>query len=160
MPWERDDVIEGGHFGLVLASMPQLEQLVLEAHGMSTVAAIPDNLKFARLRHVEFSCGHIDPEKLARFIRRHAATLESLRIEYCSIYPHREKYTWYDVMRGISELQEKGRTILREATLFSVFGFKPFSGCGKNGTIRVGRRKNQVYSWTYGVDATLNAPLV
>ncbi|KAH6962223.1 hypothetical protein BKA56DRAFT_736982 [Ilyonectria sp. MPI-CAGE-AT-0026] len=160
MPWERDDVIEGGHFGLVLASMPQLEQLVFEAHGMSTVAAIPDDLRFTRLRHVKFSCGHIDPEKLASFIRHHATTLEILRIEYCSIHPHRDEYTWHDVMRGVSELQEKGTTNLREATLFSVFGFKPFSGCGKNGTIRVGRRQNQVYSWTYGVDATLNTPLV
>ncbi|KPM44541.1 hypothetical protein AK830_g1975 [Neonectria ditissima] len=155
MPWERGDEVGQGCLGRVLGTMPQLEELVFEAHGMATVAAIPDNLTFKRLRRVEFGCGHIDPEKLNGFLHRHAATLESLRIEYCSIEPGRETYEWNDVVRDITELQKQRTTMLKEVILFSVFGFKPFVGCGKNGSIRIGRRENQVYSWKYGVDKTL-----
>ncbi|KAK7408717.1 hypothetical protein QQX98_009133 [Neonectria punicea] len=155
IPWERGDAVEKGRLGHVLGTMPQLEELVFEAHGMATLAAIPDDLTFKRMRRAEFSCGHIDPERLVGFLRRHAATLESLRIEYCSIQPGRETYEWRDVVRDLTALQRQATTKLKEIVLFSVFGFKPLVGCGKNGSIRIGRRDNQVYSWTYGVDKSL-----
>ncbi|KAM5353533.1 hypothetical protein ACJ41O_000183 [Fusarium nematophilum] len=152
--WDGQYTMEQGHVGRVLASMPQLEELVLEAHGMSTVGAIPDDLTFKRLRRVKFSCGDVVPEKLKAFLRRHGATLEELWIEHCNIDPDEQEGKWEDVVQDISTLQDEGTTRLARAEFFSVYGFRPFTGCGKNGTIDTGPGK--IYSWIYGVDEYLH----
>ncbi|KAF4986183.1 hypothetical protein FDECE_16086 [Fusarium decemcellulare] len=154
--WDGQYIMSQGQVGRVLASMPNLEDLMLEAHCMSTVEAIPDDLTFSRLRRVEFSCGDIVPEKLVAFIRRHASTLQTLLVQDCSIDPDEEDGTWEDVVRDISTLQDEGTTKLGEAKLWNVYGFKPFTGCGKNCTIDfLGSTWEMIYSWEYGVDDDL-----
>ncbi|KAK7425973.1 hypothetical protein QQZ08_007555 [Neonectria magnoliae] len=158
--WDGEDTLQQGHVARLLASVPQLEELVFEAHAMSTVAAIPEDLTFKRLRRVEFSCGDMVPATLKAFLERHSGTLEELRIEYCNIDPGEQEGKWEDVVRDISSLQGEGVTKLQTAILWLVYDFKPFTGCGKNNTMELDSGEDdKIYSWTYGVDDSLRLML-
>ncbi|KPM43231.1 hypothetical protein AK830_g3347 [Neonectria ditissima] len=63
-----EELLQQGDVSRLLASMPQLEELFFEAHAMSTVAAIPDDVTFKHLRRLEFGCGNMVPEKLKAFL--------------------------------------------------------------------------------------------
>lgn len=80
-------IIKEGRVSRTLSSMPQLEELYLEPHGMPVFSALPINMTFPRLRRVHFSCGHLHPDKFLDFLERQGSTLKSLIIEHCSLYP-------------------------------------------------------------------------
>ncbi|PCD35952.1 hypothetical protein AU210_008507 [Fusarium oxysporum f. sp. radicis-cucumerinum] len=116
--------IQNRNIAALLASMPQLEDLLLELHGMSFFLAMPADIKYDRLRRVEFSCGEIAPLGLVEFVQRHAATLETLSVQYCCIDPHLFAETWEDVMREIQNLQDEGTLKIHDGELATsiVFG--------------------------------------
>lgn len=164
---DGSDLMSKGYIARLLASLPHLEVLSLEIHGMQTWEAISDQTTFPNLRRVEFRCGDVWPEKFGEFIRRHAATLEVLRIEHCNIDresidplgwmdPRQQIGTWYDVVEDIMMLQSTRVTKLREVFFHNVYGVKPNVGCGLNGTMDVSyHNKGKIYSWRYGIDAGL-----
>ncbi|KAJ2897767.1 hypothetical protein MKZ38_004390 [Zalerion maritima] len=127
-------------------------------------SAIPDVVTYKRLRLVGFSCGDIAPAKLKSFLQRHGATLEEMRVEYCNIDSESEEgQTWEGVVRDVTNLQYEGTTKLRKVLLSSVYGFKPWTGCGRNNTKSITDRdeatwtviidrREETHTWTYSVD--------
>ncbi|RMJ18616.1 hypothetical protein CDV36_001697 [Fusarium kuroshium] len=142
-------IMSQGQFGSVLASMPCLRYLMLEAHGMPVVGAIPDNVTFPELRTVEFSCGLIARPELRWFLRRHSRTLQHLRLLYCSVDD--EEPSWSDLVQDILRLKDMGQTHLRTAVMISGYETVPFTGCGRNRTKTRPPTEEVVYSWTMGV---------
>ncbi|CAG7559532.1 unnamed protein product [Fusarium equiseti] len=98
-------IMDQGGVTQLLASMPQLEELYFEPHGMATVGAPPE-IAFPRLRKVEFCCGEVNPDKLIRFLERQGSTLKSLRISVCSIIPGVGQ-VWQDVADRINCFQRE-----------------------------------------------------
>ncbi|CVL02061.1 uncharacterized protein FMAN_16198 [Fusarium mangiferae] len=132
-----EESIDEGSVARLLASMPQLEDLLLEPHGMAIFSAIPDDVTFSRLRRVEFSCGEIDPQKLVGFIERHASTLKFITVQYCSIDPDIFDDTWEHVMRDIRLMQKANTLDIYDGQVAGVFDGEPCQGCGRNGTIDI-----------------------
>ncbi|KAF5578787.1 hypothetical protein FPCIR_11439 [Fusarium pseudocircinatum] len=122
----------------LLASMPQLEDLLLEPHGMKIFSAIPDDVTFRRLQRVEFSCGEIDPQKLVGFIQRHASTLRFLTVQYCFIDPDIFGEIWEHVMRDIRRMQDAKALDLYDGLVAGVYEHAHCKGCGKNNTLDLG----------------------
>ncbi|KAF5614166.1 uncharacterized protein FSUBG_46 [Fusarium subglutinans] len=130
--------MDQGNIAQLLASMPQLEDLLLEPHGMKVFSAIPDDVTFRRLQRVEFSCGEIDPQKLVGFIRRHASTLKFLTVQYCCIDPDNYEDIWEDVMRDIRHMQDAKALDLYDGQVTGAYVDAPSEGCGKNNTLDLG----------------------
>ncbi|RKK20854.1 hypothetical protein BFJ65_g7547 [Fusarium oxysporum f. sp. cepae] len=146
--------IQNRNIAALLASMPQLEDLLLELHGMSFFLAMPADIKYDRLRRVEFSCGEIAPLGLVEFVQRHAATLETLSVQYCCIDPHLFAETWEDVMREIQNLQDEGTLKIHDGELVNVYVHRPCRGCGKNRTLELDGTDSLICSWEFGCFST------
>ncbi|EWY91962.1 hypothetical protein FOYG_08879 [Fusarium oxysporum NRRL 32931] len=146
--------IQNRNVAALLASMPQLEDLLLELHGMSFFLAMPADIKYDRLRRVEFSCGEIAPLGLVEFVQRHAATLETLSVQYCCIDPHLFAETWEDVMREIQNLQDEGTLKIHDGELVNVYVHRPCRGCGKNRTLELDGTDSLICSWEFGSFST------
>ncbi|KAG5811413.1 hypothetical protein H9Q74_005089 [Fusarium xylarioides] len=132
-----EDSLAQGNVAQLLASMPQLKDLLLEPHGMAIYFAIPDDVTFRQLERVELSCGDIDPQKLVGFIQRHASTLKFLTIQYCSIDPDIFDESWEHVMIGIRLAQDAKTLDLYDGLVAGVYDGAPCQGCGKNGTLKI-----------------------
>ncbi|KAG4270209.1 hypothetical protein FPRO04_11647 [Fusarium proliferatum] len=141
--------MDQGNIARLLASMPQLEDLLLEPHGMSIFSAIPDDVTFSRLRRAEFSCGAIDPQKLVSFIERHAPTLKFITVQYCSIDPDIFEDTWEHVMRDIRLMQKANTLEIYDGQVAGVFDGEPCRGCGKNGTIDIESTSWLLRNWEF-----------
>ncbi|KAF5722185.1 hypothetical protein FMUND_3107 [Fusarium mundagurra] len=137
-----------GRVSHTLSSMPQLEELYLEPHGMPVFSVLPDNMTFPRLRCVHFSCGHLHPDTLVDFLERHGSTLKSLIIEHCSLYPD-DGYEglWSYVIEELTYFHDEGIMKLDEAIIDNVFEGAPINGCGRNGSL-----KKTGSTWTYDGD--------
>ncbi|KAF4955601.1 hypothetical protein FGADI_4436 [Fusarium gaditjirri] len=131
-----EDSMCQGNITRLLASMPQLEDLLLEPHGMPIFSAIPD-ITFSQLRRIEFSCGEIDPQKLVSFIERHAPTLKFITVQYCFIDPGMFEETWEHVMRDIRLMQDAKTLDIYDGEVAGVYGGAPCQGCGRNNTLDV-----------------------
>jgi hypothetical protein len=99
--------MDQGYVTQFLASMPQLEYLWFEPHGMATVGALPQDMIYPQLGILSFSCGEVGPEKPVSFVRRHGSTLKKLWINYCNIPPH-FKQGWQDVADQLNDLRREG----------------------------------------------------
>ncbi|KAF5684288.1 hypothetical protein FDENT_6793 [Fusarium denticulatum] len=130
--------MDQGNIARLLASMPQLEDLLLEPHGMKIFSAIPDDVTFRRLQRVEFSCGEIDPQKLVGFIQRHASTLKFLTVQFCFIDPDIFEEIWEHVMRDIRRMQDAKALDLYDGQVAGVYDQAHCEGCGKNNTLDLG----------------------
>ncbi|KAJ4247119.1 hypothetical protein NW762_013257 [Fusarium torreyae] len=127
------EIMREGRVASVLGSMPHLEELKLEPHGMPVFSAIPWKYcepVFPHVRDLEISCGDIDPNILIEFLKRHDPTLERLSIWYCSINPDEHDDEWEDVIRKMTVLQERRDLMLKEAEVTLVYGLDPRDGCG------------------------------
>ncbi|KAJ4316146.1 hypothetical protein N0V84_008002 [Fusarium piperis] len=150
---DGQDIIDQGQFGLVLASMPSLQHVMIEAHNMGIIGAIPPNATFPHLRTAEFVCGLVSRQEIRIFLRQHRATIEEFHLFYCSLDgPDDEDLSWSDAVQDIMSLQDTGTINLRAATLISGYESIPFTGCGRNKTKSRPRPGEAVYSWTLGVD--------
>lgn len=112
----------------LLASMPNLEELHFEPHGMDAVGVLPQDMIYPRLRSVTFSCGRIDPRSLISFPRRQKHTLKKLTIQYCNIDPDLDQ-DWGDVVDQMEDLQ---RTVpnLEDVKIDRVFVGYRVDACG------------------------------
>ncbi|KAH7203551.1 hypothetical protein DER44DRAFT_867756 [Fusarium oxysporum] len=100
------------------------------------------------------SCGEIAPLGLVEFVQRHAATLETLSVQYCCIDPHLFAETWEDVMREIQNLQDEGTLKIRDGELVNVYVHRPCRGCGKNRTLELDGTDSLICSWEFGCFST------
>ncbi|KAM0218172.1 hypothetical protein ACHAPA_011822 [Fusarium lateritium] len=149
---EGEETVKEGRLGMIFAAMPQLESLYFEPHGMSTVAAIPSNLTFHRLRQVFFSCGDIDSQSLIEFLRRHSPTLKCLSIAYCNIDPSRHGANWDDVVHQMTTMMKQGIIKLDEAYIHDVIDSDVILACGKSVSLEFARQSitdDDIYSWRY-----------
>ncbi|RGP77955.1 hypothetical protein FLONG3_3912 [Fusarium longipes] len=122
-------VMSEGNITKMLASMPQLERLHLEPHGMATVGALPQDMTCSRLQRASFNCGEVDPEKLIKFLRRHQSSLERGIISKCNIHPD-TRQTWEDVVDQINHLFGEGLMTKLFVGLEKVFVGKRVVACG------------------------------
>ncbi|RSL68981.1 hypothetical protein CEP54_002538 [Fusarium duplospermum] len=143
-------ILDQRQFSSVLASMHCLRHLMLEAHGMAVVGAIPERFTFPELRTAEFACGLIARPELRRFLRRHRNTLQHLRLLYCSVDD--DEPSWSDLVQDILRLKTMGHTNLRTAVMISGYETVPFTGCGRNRSKTSPPPEEPVYSWTMGVN--------
>ncbi|KAF5634665.1 hypothetical protein F52700_5858 [Fusarium sp. NRRL 52700] len=141
--------MDQGNIAQLLASMPQLEDLLLEPHGMKIFSAIPDDVTFHRLQRVEFSCGEIDPQKLVGFIQRHARTLKFLTVQYCCIDPDEFEDIWEHVMRDIRRMQDAKALDLYDGQVTGAYVDAPCEGCGRNNTLDFGGPECLVRHWEF-----------
>ncbi|PNP61084.1 hypothetical protein FNYG_14172 [Fusarium nygamai] len=143
-------ISEGGVYR-TLSSMPQLEELYLEPHGMSVFpACLGADMAFPRLRCVHFSCGHLHLDTLVDFVERHGSTLKSLIIEHCSLYPDdgdEDEDLWSYVIEELTDFHDEGILKLEEAIVDNVFEGRPINRCGRNGSL-----KKLGLTWTYDGD--------
>ncbi|KAM0288365.1 hypothetical protein ACHAO9_007270 [Fusarium lateritium] len=149
---EGEETAKEGRLGMIFAAMPQLENLYFEPHGMSTVAAIPSNLTFYRLRQVFFSCGDVDSRSLIEFLRRHSPTLKRLSIAYCNIDPTRHGANWDDVIHQITAMMKQGIIKIDEAFIHDVIDSDIILACGKSVSLDYARQSitdDNIYSWKY-----------
>ncbi|KAM0245807.1 hypothetical protein ACHAP5_005126 [Fusarium lateritium] len=149
---EGEETVKEGRLGMIFAAMPQLENLYFEPHGMSTVAAIPSNLTFHRLRTVFFSCGDIDSRSLIEFLQRHSPTLKRLSIAYCNIDPTRHGANWDDVVNQMTTMMKQGIIKLDEAYIHYVIDSDVILACGKSVSLEYARESitdEDIYSWRY-----------
>ncbi|KAH7203550.1 hypothetical protein DER44DRAFT_867752 [Fusarium oxysporum] len=130
-------IMKEGRVSRTLSSMPQLEELYLEPHGMPVFSALPINMTFPRLRRVHFSCGHLHPDKFLDFLERQGSTLKSLIIEHCSLYPD-DGYEdlWSDAIEDLAYFHDEGIMQLEEGAIDNVFEGTPINGCGRNGSLK------------------------
>ncbi|KAF4338382.1 hypothetical protein FBEOM_7735 [Fusarium beomiforme] len=128
-----------GQLAQAFASMPLLEDLLLEPHGMSIFTAIPSDIKFDRLRHLELSCGQIDPQKLVRFIEQHGATLKTLSIQSCCIDPSVFDTSWEEVLTEIRKLQDAEILKIYDGEVIGLYDDSSTPGCWKNSTLNTPR---------------------
>lgn len=147
------DILDQGQVGAVLAAMPRLQHLMLEAHGMGVIGAIPPNLTFRDLLTAEFACGLVSRQEIRQFIRQHRRTLEEFRMLFCSLDdPEGGDPNWSDAVQDIVNMQSTGRANLRTASIISGYTSLPFTGCGRSKTLTRPRPTEPVHSWTLGVD--------
>ncbi|EXK40720.1 hypothetical protein FOMG_07472 [Fusarium oxysporum f. sp. melonis 26406] len=144
-----EGIMNQGNVSAILASMPRLEDLFLEPHGMQIFSAIPADITYKRLRRVEFSCAEIDPPELVSFIQRHASTLKTLSIQCCFIHPYFHDETWEDVMREIRTLQDAGTLKIHDGEVFSAYEHAPLQGCWKNNTLDLDVTGSSIYNWEF-----------
>ncbi|KAM0550855.1 hypothetical protein ACHAPJ_008719 [Fusarium lateritium] len=149
---DSSDIMLQGRLGHVLASMPQLEVLLLELHCIDTVAAIPTDMIFPRLLVAEFCCGIIAVQKLLDFLRRHGATLKELRILYCSINPEIDEESWSDVISHMGDLQAEGILELGSGMVSSNVYAISSNGCGRDQTLYIDGvpfDEDETITWIY-----------
>lgn len=146
---DGQEILNQGQLGSVLAQIPRLQELKLEAHNMALIGAIPDGLTFPSLRRADFACGLVSRFEIREFVKAHAETLEELRLSYCSLDD--DNPSWADVVGDIKRLQQNGRTNLQTAVITSAYSSIPFSGCGFNKTKSRPPTGEQTWSWTMGV---------
>ncbi|KAF5684287.1 hypothetical protein FDENT_6792 [Fusarium denticulatum] len=130
-----DTIVEEGRVRRISESMIQLEELYLEPHGMPILSILPDEMTFPRLRSVQFSCGHLHPETLLDFVRRHSGTLKTLIIEHCSLRPYDEDFPWWKVTDQLTEFHDQGILQLEEGSIDNVFQGIAITGYGRNETL-------------------------
>ncbi|WAO91138.1 Hypothetical protein NCS54_00859100 [Fusarium falciforme] len=146
---DGQQVIEQGQVGSVLAEIPRLQELKLEAHNMALIGAIPDGFTFHTLRRADFACGLVSRLEIRQFLKAHGETLEEIHLSYCSLDD--DDPSWADVVADIMRLQRNGKTHLQTAVITSAYSSIPFSGCGYNRTKTRPPTGEEVYSWTMGV---------
>ncbi|KAF5679332.1 hypothetical protein FCIRC_6177 [Fusarium circinatum] len=131
-----DAIVEEGRVRRIFESMIQLEELFLEPHGMAIFSILPVDITFPRLRSVQFSCGHLHPETLLDFIRRHGGTLKTLISKHCSLRLYDEELQWRQVTHQLTEFNGQGILQLEEGSIDNVFQGKAIAGCGNNDTLQ------------------------
>ncbi|KAG9502256.1 hypothetical protein J7337_005082 [Fusarium musae] len=143
-------ILHQGHVTAILESLTQLEDLLLELHGMPIICALPCT-RFKRLRNVEFSCGQMAPQGLLSFLRQHSGTLDNLVIEYCCIDPDIYDETWEDTMQEIRDMQDAGILNLGfgHGEVIGVYDHAPCRGCGKNSTLEIEDTGCPINSWEF-----------
>ncbi|KAF5578788.1 hypothetical protein FPCIR_11440 [Fusarium pseudocircinatum] len=127
-------VVQEGTVRRMFESMVQLEELFLEPHGMSIFSILPE-MKFPRLRFIQFSCGHLHPKSFLDFVRLHSDTLKSLIIEHCSLTPYDTDFPWRKVTNQLTEFHDQGILQLEEGPIDNVFQGIAITGCGRNETL-------------------------
>ncbi|KAL2682421.1 hypothetical protein Neosp_006872 [[Neocosmospora] mangrovei] len=142
-------ILEQGQLGSVLSAMPRLQHLVLEAHGMAAIGAIPNGTTFPDLVSAEFACGLVTRLEIRKFLRRHGSTLQHLRLLYCTLDD--EDPSWSDAVQDIIRLQGMGATHLRSAVVRSGYETVPLTSCGRNRSMTRPEPGESVYSWALGV---------
>ncbi|KAF5722186.1 hypothetical protein FMUND_3108 [Fusarium mundagurra] len=142
-------LIEQGDVALLFTHMPQLEDILLEPHGMPIFLAIPGNITFSRLRRFEFSCGEIFPNDLVSFVERHAPTLEYFSIQHCSIDPFIFEEGWVDVMRDIRRMQEEEKLILDNGQVVGVYEDVSYPDCWETRNSRRESADCPLYTWEF-----------
>ncbi|KAF4995398.1 hypothetical protein FGRMN_5182 [Fusarium graminum] len=150
--------VSDGQFSRVLASLPNLRDLLLEPHGICVFTAVPKDTTFARLSSVEINCADVHPKKFIKFLRRHGSTLKTLRMRWCNINPEVHEETWEGVMDQLFELHNGNILSFGEAVLTRVYEWYPL-GCGRRGRDMQAQNQNgdvfentEVYgfhSWKY-----------
>ncbi|KAJ4005685.1 hypothetical protein NW752_011012 [Fusarium irregulare] len=108
------NIMDHGRVTQLLSSLPQLEQLHFEPHGMATSGALPQ-ITFPRLHTVQFYCGEVDPDKLIGFLERQGSVLKILHISHCNI-PTDLGQLWGDVADRINRLQRENVTNLQQGS--------------------------------------------
>ncbi|KAF5581689.1 hypothetical protein FPANT_8810 [Fusarium pseudoanthophilum] len=141
-------ILDQGHVATILESMPQLEDLLLELHGMPIFFAMPF-ASFSRLRHVEFSCSEISSELLLNFLQCHYSTLQTLIIRYCNIDPDVSDETWEEVMEEVRDLQDEGILNFYQGLVIGVYDHGSWRGCGKNNTLTPEDTGCPIHSWEF-----------
>ncbi|KAF4338381.1 phosphate-repressible phosphate permease [Fusarium beomiforme] len=132
-----NSILHEGRVRCILASMPQLQDLYFEPHGMViSPAAISSEITFRLLRRVQFSCGHLHPQMFLDFLERHGRTLKSLTIKHCSLRPGDQNLRWPMVVGKISEYHDQGIMQLEDGDIDNVFQSSPVNGCGRNDSLR------------------------
>lgn len=121
------NIMDNGRVTQLLSSMPQLEQLYFEPHGMATSGALPE-ISFRRLHTVEFSCGEVNPDKLIGFLERQGPVLKTLHISKCNI-PTDLGQLWGDVADRINRLQRESVTNLQEGSFCQNWVGENQAGC-------------------------------
>lgn len=142
-------ILEQGQLGSVLSAMPRLQHIVLEAHGMAAIGAIPNGTTFPDLVSAEFACGLVTRLEIRKFLRRHGSTLQHLRLLYCTLDD--EDPSWSDAAQDIIRLQGMGATHLRSAVVRSGYETVPLTGCGRNRSMTRPDEGESAYSWALGV---------
>ncbi|KAF4442636.1 hypothetical protein F53441_11677 [Fusarium austroafricanum] len=143
------DVIAEGRAARVLRAMPHLRELVLEPHHFFIFEIIPEDMHFPYLRHLELSCGEIDPVQLTEFLKRHGSTLKSLLISFCYIDPEYHEYDWRDVANDLNIMKCNGKMDCEEGDFQTVYLSQFPYGCGKNDTLNIKMAETRAMSWEY-----------
>ncbi|KLO83238.1 uncharacterized protein LW93_14906 [Fusarium fujikuroi] len=141
-------ILDQGHVSTILESMPQLEDLLLELHGVPIFFAMPP-IKFSRLRCVEFSCSELSSKLLLSFLLYHSLTLKTLIIRYCSIDPDVCDETWEEVMEEIRDMQDEGILNIDDGQVIGAYDHAPCRGCGKNNTLEPENEGCPIHSWEF-----------
>ncbi|KAF5536069.1 hypothetical protein FMEXI_10506 [Fusarium mexicanum] len=146
-------ILDHGHVTDILKSMPQLEDLLLELHGMPVFLAMPA-ISFSRLRSVEFSCSELDARLFLDFLEQHSLTLRTLIIRYCCIDPDICDESWEDVMKEIRDMQDEDILILDRGLVIGAYDHAACRGCGKNNTLEPEDTGCPINSWEH-IDGSL-----
>lgn len=141
-------ILDQGHVATILKSMPQLEDLLLELHGVPIFFAMPP-IKFSRLRSVEFSCSELSSKLLLSFLLYHSLTLKTLIIRYCSIDPDICDETWVEIMEEIRDMQDEGILNIDDGQVIGAYDHAPCRGCGKNNTLEPENEGCPIHSWEF-----------
>ncbi|KAM0425315.1 hypothetical protein ACHAPT_009371 [Fusarium lateritium] len=149
---DGEAILNQGQIRCILSSMPRLEDLMIEAHSMSTIGAIPGLLVFRHLRRASFLCGLVGRHEIRDFVVQHGSTLQHLHIGYSSLDDENEEPDWEVVVQDLTNLQLTGVVQLRTASIISGYASIPPTGCGRNKTKTPPNPDEPVLSWTLGTD--------